>query len=124
MLKYIKNIDYQEIIELDITNSSRLEYIITKKLIFNLDLKKFQTYFEFPEVFDVNKIVVAVIINKDFNKTVSMNEFIRYFESNEKLPKHLQLPYDSILFQQPTLINAQEPRIPAVGLCIHETWTI
>ncbi len=124
MLKYIKNIDYQEIIELDITNSSRLEYIITKKLIFNLDLKKFQTYFEFPEVFDVNKIVVAVIINKDFNKTISMNEFIEYFESNEKLPKHLQLPYDSILFQQPTMINAQEPRIPAVSLCIHNTWTI
>jgi hypothetical protein len=89
-----------------------------------LILNKFQTYLEGPEVFDVKKIVVAVIIKKDFNKTISMNEFIGSFESNEKLPKHLQLPYDSILFQQPTMINAQEPRIPAVGLCIHHTWTI
>ena len=124
VLKYIKNIDYQEIIELDITKSSRIEHNITKKLIFNLDLKKFQTYLEDPEVFDVNKIVVAVIINKDFNKTISMNEFIEYFESNEKLQKHLQLPYASTLFQQPTMINAQEPHIPAVGLFIHNTWTI
>jgi hypothetical protein len=124
VLRYIKNIDYQEIIELDNRKLSRLEYNITKKLIFNLDLNKFQTYLEGPEVFDVKKIEVAVIIKKDFNKTISMNEFIGSFESNEKLPKHLQLPYDSILFQQPTMINAQEPRIPAVGLCIYHTWTI
>jgi hypothetical protein len=124
VLKYIKNIDFQEIIELGITKSSLLAYNKTKKLIFNLDLNKFQTFLKDPEVFDVNKIVVAVIINKDFNKTISMDEFIESIESHGKLPKHLQLPYDSILFQQPTIINAHEPRIPAVGLCIHNTWTI
>jgi hypothetical protein len=124
VLKYLKNSNHNEIIELKVTKSSRLEYNSTKKLIFILDLSNFQTYLDDPAAFDVKKVVVAVIINRDFNKTTSMNEFIESIESTENFTKYLQLPYNSILFQQPTLINAKEPRIPAVGLCVHNTWTI
>jgi hypothetical protein len=124
ILKYLKNNNQDEIIELPVSKSSHLQQNSTQKLIFNFDLYNFRSYFDDEKSFDLTKIVVAVIINKDFNKTLSIDAFLNATKSYGLLEKNIQLPYDSIIFQQPTIIETQEPRIPAVGLCVHETWAI
>ena len=77
-----------------------------RKLYFNLTFES-----------ELNELVVAIILKKDFDKALDISSFLDKldnFDANQKVA----LPYSLIKFQIPTIIRALHPRSQSVSLCV------
>ena len=105
----------EEIIEIDAIDSVEINlHKENRKLIFPFKLESFKKYSKDPTNFNLYYLVVAVIWKLDYNKSLDLETFSRKLD---KLEKNQVLPYSIIRFQIPTIIKAQNPRLPAVSLC-------
>ena len=121
VLKYNQT---QEIIEIKAHRLVVLQYNESKKIIFKLNLKNFKTYLNNSNNFNLNQILLAVILKEDYNRNISIPElnkkFLEKFESNSTV----EFPYSMINFQKPTLVNAFNQRLKSVGLCIQNVYAV
>ena len=86
-----------------------------------LDLNSIKSYREDPKGFDLTQIVVAVIIKDEYRQNLKITNF---FKNKMDWISTKIFPYSLINFQKPSIIFPNEPRIPAVGLCIQNTYNI
>ena len=103
-----------EIVEIEVLESPSFYWQENKKLIFKLNPKRFKCYNDDPLTFDLNNILVGVVLKKDFDKKLNTDLF-----SLEEFKVPIVLPYSLIKFQIPTIIESQMPRAPSVSLCGH-----
>jgi hypothetical protein len=103
-----------QIVEIEVFESPVFYWDENKKLIFKLNPMHFKSYNDDPLSFDLNNILVGVILKKDFNKNLNVDRFLL-----EEFETPIVLPYSLIKFQIPTIIESQIPRITSVSLCAH-----
>jgi hypothetical protein len=109
-----------EIIELDAIDSVEINlYKENRKLIFSFKLENFKSYSQDPTNFNLYYIVIAIIWKSDFDKSLDL---VNFSNKLDKLDNNLVQPYHLIRFQIPTIIKAQNPRLPTVSLCATYTY--
>ena len=113
----------EELIELEPEEQVTLSYDLTIKINFLLDLNSIRSYRDDSMGFELSRIVLAVIIKREFKQNSTIESFIKKNDV-EDWPRKLRFPYSLINFQKPTIIYPNEPRLPAVGLCIQNTYNI
>ena len=111
----------EEIIELEAFEMPLLIGKLSAKLIFKLNPRQFSFYKHDSSTFDLNRILIAIIWNSDYDKNLKLKDFFKSFNTHDR---KIVLPYCFIKFQIPTVIQTQNPRISKVGLCIHYTYQI
>ena len=120
VIKYLSENDtIGEIFEIKVFESPSFYWEENKKLIFKFNPKVFKSFINNPEGFDVNNIVIAVILKKDFDPNSNLDSLIIDLNDSEKMKESIVLPYTLIKFQVPTIIQSQVPRLPSVSLCAH-----
>lgn len=112
VLKYHKD-QKNEIVQLNVDKMFRSHHNESKKLSFKLNLNSFKSYLENPPYFEVDSIVLAVILKSDF-----------YLKDALKKTNQDIFPFSFITYQKPIIIKAYQPRLPSVGLCVHKTYQI
>ena len=117
VLKYFKDERTSEIIELDAIDIAKLdEYHVrfNRKIFFNFKLEYFKSFED--EDFHLNRIVIAVILKDDFDKSLKLASFLKTMKIDYlKFP--VILPYSLITFQKPEIIRTQVPRISNIAVC-------
>jgi len=63
---------------------------------------------------------MVVIWNNNYDKYMTENEFLEKLVSNSTV----KVPYSLIKFQKPKIIKTIEPRLPSVGICTHNLYTL
>ena len=83
------------------------------KIIFKFNRTDFHSYHFDNDNYNLNRIVIAVILDKNYNANLREFKCDKYNINNP-----CQLPYSMINYQIPEIITPTEPRIPAVALCL------
>jgi hypothetical protein len=119
IFKYLKDENNFEIIELypvDFANITvHLKHLIAIKYYFNFKLDYLKVYKDELKSFDLNKIVVAVIITIDFDERINEASFLKNINP-ENLKDNIVLPHTLIAYQKPNIIKKQF-RSPNVAVC-------
>jgi hypothetical protein len=77
----------------------------------------FEVNKEITKELDLNKVLLAVIWQNDYDEKLDLNEF-KTTESNY-YKKRIVLPFSLIKYQIPTILKPVEPRLPSIGFCVH-----
>jgi hypothetical protein len=119
VLKYLIDENNFEIIELypiDFANITDYgNVMIAIKYSFDFKLEFYQKYRDDPANFDLEKVMIAIIYKKDFDKKINEANFIAKINP-KNFEKNIVLPYSLIAYQKPNIIRSQH-RLPNVAVC-------
>ena len=116
LVKYLDNDNNYEVIELQPYDTARINsYNQNRKLYFEFSLNEFELYAQKPSIFNLDRLVVAVIWKHDFSKSIEELNFMNGLNISQiTLP--IVLPYSYITYQKPEIIKTQR-RLPKVAVC-------
>ena len=91
-----------------------------RKLIFKLELMKLKKDYDEKRDRDLilKHLVVAVIWNHDFNKSIDM-ENIKILDNSSII-----LPFNLIKYQIPSIIYSKIPRLESIAFCVHFVYSL